>query len=124
MEVIATEELPDAEVDFPPPPDSIDITTLRNQISTTSVQSDISSFNETGEYSSDNYYSSNHMSETGFESHSDTWRDTGGSESERNLLNENFEDISEIIFLSPYWLLQSMRKILTHHLEDDINHIV
>lgn len=134
MKVVAIEELPDIDLD--PPPGSLSIMSLKNQFSATSVQSDISSFNETIEYSSDNYYSSNRMSETCFESHSDTWRDAGGSDSERQILNENFDDaklhhienkcddLSEIIFLSPHWLLQSMRKILTHHLEDDIEMIV
>jgi hypothetical protein len=76
------------------------------------------------------------MSEGGGES--DTWRDVGGSESEKNLRSDPdrsqsrkstnsvnlSEDLSEIIFLSPHWLLQSMKKILTHHLEHDIDSIM
>lgn len=131
MEVVAVDEFPDLD---DPPPDCINITSLQNQFSTTSVRSDVS-FN-IEEYYSDNYSSSVRTSEIG---DSDTWRDVGGSDSEHLAIEksdtEHFQnqrlssvnisdDLSEIIFLSPHWLLQSMKKILTHHLEQDINSIL
>lgn len=130
MEIVAV-EFPDLD---DPPPETIDMMTLRNQYSATSVQSDVS-FN-LDEYYSDNYSSSLRTSEIG---DSDTWRDVGGSDSEHFATEksdtEHFhyrkptpinisDDLSEIIFLSPHWLLQSMKKILTHQLQDDIDSIL
>lgn len=112
-------------------PDAPTLMSLRNQISGTSVQSDVSC-NLDGYYS-DNCSSNMRMSE----GESDTWRDVGGSESEKNLQSDPdrsqsrkpisinlADDLSEIIFLSPHWLLQSMKKVLTHHLENDIQSIM
>ncbi len=126
MHVVASEEI--CLDEEPPPP--IDLISLRNQYSTTSVQSDISSFNTEGVDSSSDYLS-NRVSEA----FDDTWKDVGGTDSDRNTTNtekfdttgkslrQHIDDLDDIIFLSPYWLLQSMKKILTHHLEDDISKI-
>jgi hypothetical protein len=108
---------------LPPPPESLNLMALRNQTSATSVQSDVT-FSEGEDL---------RMSEGG---ESDTWRDVGGSESEKYLRSDPdsnqrkkssvnlSDDLSDIIFLSPHWLLQSMKKILTHHLENDIDSVM
>jgi GTPase SAR1 family protein len=138
MEVVAVEIFPDFDECGPPEP--LSILSLRNQNSVTSVQSDVS-FNGgfESEFSDTNNCSSSYRTTSGAES--DTWRDVGGSDSDKNHTLDKSDndrsnssktipptprpdDLSDIIFLSPHWLLQSMKKILTHHLEADIQSIL
>jgi hypothetical protein len=136
MEVVAVEIFADFD-DSGPPPEPQNLMSLRNQSSVTSVQSDVSFYCES-ELSDPNNGSSSYPTS----GESDTWRDAG-SDSEKNIatvtdrsdndrsnpskavpLTSRPDDLSDIIFLSPHWLLQSMKKILTHHLEADIQSIL
>ena len=59
----------------------------------------------------------------------DTWKDVGETDSDYEKSGNRTPpvtrtSIDDIIFLSPYWLLLAMKRVLTHHLEGDLKEIM